>query len=842
MKKLLSVLILGCLHAQLSAQTIDTKHILLNLYEFNWQKKQVFGNAVITFSTLTESDHILLDAGFLTIYTVKINEQEVSFQNDGGDATKNVRIQLDRIYSPEEEVTVEIQYASNHENKADPNAISGSFGKGLRFLAPTSTTPTKRLQIWSSGEPDGNKYWFPCNEELADVHTMELYATVPKPLTVISNGTLVERKDHGETCTFHYKTESAIPNYLVSIVVGEYANVQQQFGKTIINNYGYPDEKKAVKATVELLPAMMQFLEAKTGYSYPFGSYSQVVVQDYPFPGLVGQNSVALLSDNYIDDYQVHQEFQYLWDGVAVQALANQWFGNIIMPTNWTDLWLNNAFAQYFAGMYTAKCHGSAEYLLWYFPFEKWNVTADWEAGNKHPIAQEIIGDLNAFGTDSYSKFKGALILRMLQHEMGDENWWKAVHVFVKNNAHKQVSTADFQHAVESVSGTSYQWFFDQWIYKMGLPECDVVQHYDASTKQLSITIKQLQAQIDSDYPQVDFFEGKVKIEIDDKLETVYLKPQQENTFLFPLGHAPEFVNFNSKQTFLCVTTFSKSNEEFLATLLKSRDFLAKQDALNQLVAIANDSTTSTEFKLKIRAAFIHEVQSDPYWRYRMLALGALSKIVSVPFDEEMIELLKDIIRHEDYWLKSSAISILGNSADASFEKIYRKAMHDKSDRVINAAAIAMGKTKSPKALNVLLKLEHHPSWKNQSRISALNGLQHLGDPNAVDYVLECIRDNQSSRWYLATPTWDYPFAAVNTLVALGKAELAYPNLIERFKQSLDDNDLNDIFQLVQLIDLLNDERAKEMYGLLKEKFSEDESLLETIHAYELTYLESIEK
>jgi aminopeptidase N len=182
----------------------------------------------------------------------------------------------------------------------------------------------------------------------------------------------------------------------------------------------------------------------------------------------------------------------------------------------------------------------------------------------------------------------------------------------------------------------------------------------------------------------------------------------------------------------------------------------------------------------------------------------------------------------------------LGKSADPEYTDIYIEALHDKSDRVINAAAVALGKTKSPKAFEILMNLENQKSWKNQNRISALNGLQQLGDPRALEYVLNCIKDNQSPRWYLATPIWDYPFAAVHTLVALGKADLAYPVLLERFKNSLKDNDINDVFQNVQLIDLLKDNRAVEVYQLLKEKFGQDTALMEAIKTYEQQYSESL--
>lgn len=841
MRKIIGTVILCLAILQLSSQNIDTKHIQLIL-EFDWVKKQAYGSVNITCSPLKETDTIILDAGELSIHNVLLNNYNLPFIYNPIENSKNLIIKLNRNYKPNEELKIKIDYNTNHENRSDPNAISGSFGKGLRFQQPTSTSPNKLRQIYSVGEPEGNKYWFPCNEDIADIHTTEIYATIEKPFMVISNGMLLNVKDHPNgKHTFHYQSNVAFPNYLVSIVIGEYSNYLQLNGSTQILNYGYPHEMEAVKATVELIPDMMKFLEAKTDYSFPYSTYTQVVVQDYPFPGLVGQNGVAILSDNYIDDFKVHKDFQYLWDGVAMQALSNQWFGNLLMPVKWNDVWLNNAFAQYFAGLYTEKCHGNAEYQLWYYPYEKWNVTSEWESGNKHPLVPETIQDLNKFTADGYSKYKGALVLHMLQNELGEEDWWNSIRSFIRLYAQKQISTEDFRKTIESISGKSYQWFFDQWIYKMGMPKFKVSKNYNATQKILSIVVEQNESKSGiNQYQQVNYFEGKIYIEIDNQIETILLKPKKVNTYNFSLPNKPGFVNFNYKQTYLSETDFPKSTEEYLDQLLHSKDLLAKQDAANNLVAYTIDSTLPIALKKKIKNALIQEVQSNQYWRYRMFVLGALSQITPPPYDSAMITVLKSIIRNEKSWLKSTAISILGNSKDPKFEDIYINELRDESDRVINSAAISLGKTKNPKVFEILMNLENEKSWKNQNRISALNGLQHLNSPKALEYVLACIKDIQSPRWYLATPTWDYPFAAVNTLIALGKGDLGFPILFERFKKSLQDNDLNDIFQNVQLINLLKDERTKEMYILLKDKFKNDSFVLESINNYEFQYLESL--
>ena len=671
---------------------------------------------------------------------------------------------------------------------------------------------------------------------------MEIIATIEKPLMLVSNGLLVETIDNNNgSQTFHYKAETEFPNYLNFLVIGEYDDIVLKNKQTIIHNFGYPAEKEAIKATTALLPDMMRFLEIKTGFDYPFKTYSQVVIQDYPFPGLVGQHTASLLSDNYIDDDGVHKDFKYLWDGVAMQALANQWFGNLLMPKSWNDIWLNNAFAQYFAGLYTEKDNSKEEYLLWFYPFEKGAILNDWQANYKHAIVPFEIEQLETFTHDNYSKFKGALVLRMLQNELGNDVWWNSVQYYVKQNANKQVTTKDFQNAVEKMSGKSYQWFFDQWIYMVGFPKFTVSKIYQNDNKKLQLTVTQIaENDTTAQFPQVKYFQGNIEIEIDGKLYTVFLKPQLKNLFEFHCKQAPSYVNFNVGNNFLSEFDFEQSKEEYLSTLKYSKDIIAKRNALNKLVTIANDSTIAASTKNNIKEFFYAEIKSNYYWRWRMIVLSALSKINALPYDESFTNLLRELVSNEKSWLRSTAISILGNTNDEAYIDLYIHALQDESDRVINSAAIAIGKTKSKKAFDILMGLEKQKSWKNQNRISALNGLEQLGDIRAASYALDCIKDNHSPRWYLATPVWDYPYAAINTLVSLDYTESAYPILLERFKQSLNENDLNDIFQNLQLIDLLNDKRAVEVYELLKTKYKNDPVVFESIKVYEINYLKNV--
>ena len=130
------------------------------------------GTAAITLSPFHPTNQITLDAGMLTIHSITLaNGTPLKFSYDGGDKDDGLAITLDRVTAAGEDLTLKITYHTNWVNHSDPNNLWGSNGKGIRFFEPTSTEPIKRLQIWSMGEPESNRYWFPGYDAPNDFRT-----------------------------------------------------------------------------------------------------------------------------------------------------------------------------------------------------------------------------------------------------------------------------------------------------------------------------------------------------------------------------------------------------------------------------------------------------------------------------------------------------------------------------------------------------------------------------------------------------------------------------------------------------------------------------------------------
>jgi len=840
---LLVSLILLCLPSGSYAGIPDIVHIGLNL-KFDWTKKCAYGDAKITFTPKENTNAVLFDAADLEIFAVTENNKKIKFQYPFTEDSTRIKILFTRKINKNDTITIQISYRTKHENKSDLYSLGGSFGKGLRFFSPSPASKNKREQVWSSGEPGGNKYWFPCNDDLSDSYTNSLTVTTERTKKVIASGKLVsEISNQNGTTTLKYETEHAIPGYRIFVVAGGYEKYTQQSGKTTINTFGYPDEMEAVKATVELLPDMVQFISEKTKFPMPITTYNQVVVQEYPFPGLNGQHSGAIISDNYIDDYGVHKDWKYLWDGVAVQALASQWFGDLIQPAGTSDIWLSSAFTQYFAGLYTAKCHGIAEYQLYYLPFELGNINSDWTANNKIPVSPKNVADEDAFITGNYPKFRGALVLRLLHQELGDDLWWKSVQLFIKNHAYKQVTTTDFQKSVETVTGQSWQWFFDQWVYRVGMPELQTTATYSNSEGVIYLTIKQNQVPDSTcTYPQVNYFKGKIFIEVDDSLLAVQLEPVAETKFEFNKPTPPFILIVDPQQIWPGENIMEESVNDLMKNAANSLYISARMNAIGKLTDLHAAEKLSDRQKSDFYNLLMSCSAKDPVWRFRFNCLSTLRTLMPLPYDSVTTNWLTQRIQSDSSWVKTAAISMLGNTKDLAFHDIYVNALDDESDRVINAAAIAIGKSKHKDGLKILENLDKKSSWKNQSRISAMNGMQQLGHVNAASFLLDKLKDDTSARWYLATPTWDYPFTAAVTLKSLMIAEEAFPIINNRIKNCIEHKDMNELFQQLSILNILADYRGQALYKELKVTFAGDQYVSEALNYYEEQYLKTQNK
>ena len=280
-------------------------------------------------------------------------------------------------------------------------------------------------------------------------------------------------------------------------------------------------------------------------------------------------------------------------------------------------------------------------------------------------------------------------------------------------------------------------WFFDEWLYKMGHPIFRVTQDYDPASKILKLSVEQLQT-IDttSQFPQVAHFQTPVNIEIGTasgtRLERVQILPRKQQIFSLAVDSKPLLVNFDYHGTLIKELEFDKTTRDLTYQMTRDEDVLGRIWALSQLQRRVTAATTSETEKQEIALELSSVVTRDQFWGVRVNAATALADVKTPGARSALISASSDA----DARVRARAVTSLASSKDASLACLYVKLLNDQSYAVIKAAASGLGATRSPDAYEALVKLLDLPSWRDNIRASALSGLGELKDKRALDIAL----------------------------------------------------------------------------------------------------------
>lgn len=374
----------------------------------------------------------------MEIETVIQNASPLSFVHQNG----LVYISLDRIYFEKELFLVSIVYQGYPE-------------KGLNFSLHDNIPV-----VWSLDEPSLARYWFPSYDNPSDKATAEIKVTLPDSFVVASNGNEVSLNTHKHGfITSHWQENYPIATYLISIAATNYEIFMDHYisgTKSMpVKFYVYPEILISAKESFNSTVPMIEFFAQKFG-EYPFiqEKYGMAVI-----PG-----GTAMEHQTCTSYPAIFVNGSHSWDWIIAHELAHQWWGDLITPSDWADIWLNEGFATYSDALWHEEIYGASGLKTRMEDFKQYYLV-DY-SGPDHPIYDPPSGYL--FSTIEYEK--AAWVLHMLRFVMGDNRFWKSLEVYAKEYAYSTATTEDFKQICEQVYENELDWFFNQWIFASGYP------------------------------------------------------------------------------------------------------------------------------------------------------------------------------------------------------------------------------------------------------------------------------------------------------------------------------------------------------------------------------------
>jgi aminopeptidase N len=542
---------------------VDISHILMDL-RFDAPEGIVRGTVTHTFTPLRQHvDSLFFDGPGIKIFEARLDGHPVP-----------VKVHKEGVsVHPDTPLTWDKEHKISFTYEARPS-------KGLYFIGWNDPEGKSRKQIWSQGQAYDTRHWIPIYDQQNDKAITEMIVHFDGNYKVLSNGERVaERKNRDGTRTWHYRMTKPHSSYLIMVGIGTY-NIEKRrsAGKVPMELWYYPETPERVEWMYKYSVEMMDWMENEIGVRYPWTTYAQIPVQDYTF-GAMENTTATLFGDFYNIDEGGYLDRSYV--NTNAHELAHQWFGDMVTERTLTHHWLQESFATHYGNLYNGVARGM-DYYNW---SRKLGADASLAASKKdnYPVASSIGGSTRHYP-------KGALVLDMLRHTVGNETYRRAIKYYLEKHAYGNVDSEDFLIAFHERTGHSLDWFWEQWIYRGGEPRFEVAfrEVTAGGSKASEFTVTQT-------HPTdalIGLFKMPVQFEVNyqdgtrDTLLTWIEKYQHVVQIPNPGNKAVSYVLFDPNMRILKSVRFPKSFEMLQAQALQATHMLDRWQALHDMRSI----------------------------------------------------------------------------------------------------------------------------------------------------------------------------------------------------------------------------------------------------------------
>ena len=696
----------------------QVNHIFLDL-ALDIPNQSFGGTCTITLTPIRQGiERLTLDAVDLQIESVLIDDVSQPFDYDGNQLIVN-------LLKPTESEPIEIAiaYQVNHPQR------------GLYFITPSEHYPNKPTQVWTQGEDEDSRFWFPCFDYPGQLATSEIRVSVPQQFMAISNGELIATEDAGENKIYHWLQKQVHPTYLMTLAVGDFAEIKDEWNGIPVNYYVEKGREADGRRSMGKTPRMVEFLSQKYGYPYAYPKYYQVCVDDFIFGGMEN-TSCTLLTDRCLLDERAAIDNQRT-ESLVVHELAHQWFGDLVVIKHWSHAWIKEGMASYVEVLWTEAEYGGDD-AAYYLLNEARSYLEEDTSRYRRPIVTHIYREaIELYDRHLYEK--GACVYHMIRTVLGEELFDRAIQTFVQDNAHNTVETVDLLRAIEKATGYNLMFLFDQYVFRGGHPDFKVAYAWDGESNLAKLTVTQTQVKDPKNTDEL--FNLKIPVAFgyegdSAKLKTFTLKiHEREQSFYFPLEQKPDFVSFDVGNNFLKTVTLEYPMPELKAQLQHDPDPVSRIYA-----AIA----LTKKGGLEAINALSQALMSDAFWGVRVEVAKQLAQIKLDQAATALTQGLKD----EDARVRRAVVEGLSQfKNDHSYQTL--KEFLQKGDasyyteastaRSLGGMVSGNLKAKQEEVLTLLKQvLEERAGWNEVVRAGAVGGLSQMKTLGAaVEIILD---------------------------------------------------------------------------------------------------------
>lgn len=469
----------------------DITHENVSL-SFNLKEKTADGKALIVLHPyFYATDSLQLDAKSMRIDSVILKETNGNRLLPFTYADDIITIRFDKKYTRNEYLNLYIVYkAMPYASKEQGGSAAISDDRGLYFINTDNSIPGKPVQVWTQGETESNSHWMPTIDKPNERLRFQLELTVPDSFVTLGNGYLASKHEKANGMrTDTWVMDNPIQVYAAMFAIGKFDIVKDEpWRDREVSYYVEPEFAPYAKNMFANTREMMDFFSEITSVPYPWDKYSQVVVRDY-VSGAMENTSASLFGEFMNQNNREHSDEDF--ENIVAHELFHQWFGDYVTAESWSNVTLNESFANYGEQLWRYHKYGksSADVLAIQ---DMWKYVYGQSKTNDPALVRYYYNDReDLFDRISYEK--GGAVLNYLHALVGDEAFFKAINLYLTRNALQSAEVSQWRTVLEEVTGQDWNWFFNQWYMRGGHPVLDMKYNYDEAARQLEVTVTQSQ-------------------------------------------------------------------------------------------------------------------------------------------------------------------------------------------------------------------------------------------------------------------------------------------------------------------------------------------------------------
>lgn len=359
------------------------------------------------------------------------------------------------------EVLLSIDYAGRINDRMAGFYRSRYLRKGRR----------RYIAITQFEESDARRA-FPCMDHPRRKATFDIEMEVARCLAAVANTDIkAQEMLKGGRKHVIFETTPAMSTYLVFFGVGDFETLQDPIDGRV-RVLTLPPSQKYGRFGLEFGRKALAFSEAYYGIPYPLSKLDLIAVPDFAFGAMENWGAIT-----FRENLLLHHPGITSRSGeericeVIAHEIAHQWFGNLVTPSDWKYLWLNESFATYFG--FGVVDHFYPGWGIWQQFLHGTTATALQRDALLENVAIEIPGGEHLVINTSTAPIiynKGGSILRQIEGYIGPAHFQKGLRHYLRTHAYQSAESRHLWEAFEAVSDRPVTALMENWVGQPGFP------------------------------------------------------------------------------------------------------------------------------------------------------------------------------------------------------------------------------------------------------------------------------------------------------------------------------------------------------------------------------------